>query len=43
MLRSRLYHYSDAYRLKGTILIANTTVAPAGANNGNKKIIAQAK
>ena len=40
MLRSNLCNYADAYILgKGTITVANTSVAGAAANNTNKKLI----
>ena len=38
MLKSCLCHYSGAYILvKGNKIVANIAVAPALANNGNKK------
>ena len=40
MLKSRLYHYSDAYILvKGTITVSNTAAKCANANNVDKKVI----
>ena len=40
MLKSSLCDYSDAYiPVKSNITVANTTVAPAAANNVNKKVI----
>ena len=38
MIRSNLYHYSDAYILvKGTITVQNTAAARAAVNNTNEK------
>ena len=40
MLKSSLCDYSDAYiHVKSNITVINTTVAPAAANNVNKKVI----
>ena len=40
MLKSSLCDYSDAYiRVKGTITVNNSAVAPAGANNANRKVM----
>ena len=40
MLKSCLCHYSDEYILvKETISVANAAVAPASANNSNKKVV----
>ena len=40
MLNSSLWDYSDVYVLvKGTITVPNLVVAPAGANDSNKKVI----
>ena len=40
MLKSNLCDYSVAYILaKETITTANTTVAPAAVNNGDKNVI----
>ena len=40
MLKSSLCDYSDAYiRVKGTITVNNSVVAPAGANNANRKVM----
>ena len=40
MLKSSLCDYSDAYiRVKRTITVNNSAVAPAGANNANRKVM----
>ena len=40
MLKSSLCDYSDAYiHVKGTITVNNSAVAPAAANNANRKVI----
>ena len=40
MLKSSLCNYGDAYiHVKGTITVNNSAVAPAAANNGNRKVI----
>ena len=40
MLKSSLYHYSDAYiHVRGTITVNNNAAEGAAANNNNKKVI----